>query len=275
MVQLPSLVDMLKSGVQIGHKKSKRHPKMTPFIFTTKDEISIIDLEKTSAHLKTALEFVEGVSRSGGTVLFVGVKNQGKNTIKECAIACQSPYVNGRWLGGTLTNFAIIGKMIKKYKRYKEAIEKGEFAKYTKKEQLDISREVEELEDLIGGISSLSKLPDAIFILDLKKDKTALAEARKKKVPIVALCDTNTNPEHVDYPIPANDDAAKSIALITGLLSQAVNDGKAKRVKDLEKQIAQSAADKEKVLAAVAADKAAKLKKEKAEVPPNAEEPKK
>ncbi|MDO8490027.1 MAG: 30S ribosomal protein S2 [bacterium] len=255
MVEMPSLVDMLKSGAHFGHKKSKRHPKMAPFIFTTKDAISIIDLEKTVEYLKTALEFVEGVARAGGTVLFVGVKNQGKEIIKEKALACGMPYVNSRWLGGTLTNFVIIGKMIKKYKKLKDSIEKGEFAKYTKKEQLDISREVDELEGLIGGISTLTKLPEAIFILDLKKDKTAFAEAMRKKVQIVALCDTNVNPENVQYPIPANDDAVKSITLFVSLLTDAVNQGKEKRVVDLEKQFAQQAVDKEKQAAAIIAEK--------------------
>lgn len=262
MVAIPSLVDMLKSGAHFGHKKSKRHPKMTPFIFTTKDEISIIDLEKTVEYLKRALEFVESTARAGGTILFVGVKNQGKDTIKEKALSCGMPYVHSRWLGGTLTNFLIIGKMIKKYKKYKESIEKGEFAKYTKKEQLDISREVEELDGLIGGIATLTKLPDAIFILDLRKDRTAHAEARRKKIPIVALCDTNTNPETVDYPIPANDDAAKSILMFVGLVADAVNQGREYRTKDLEKQIAQQASDKEKQVAQAAKDLAAEKAKQ-------------
>lgn len=252
MVEIPSLVDMLKCGVHFGHKKSKRHPKMVPFIFTTKDEVSILDLEKTTEYLKEALQYIEDLVRNGGTLLMVGVKNQGRDQVKEAALSCGMPYVNTRWLGGTLTNFSIISKMIKKYKKYKDAIEKGEFAKYTKKEQLDISREVEELEGLIGGIQNLTKLPEAIFILDLKKDKTALAESLRKKVPVVSLCDSNVNPENIDYPIPANDDAVKSISLMVNLIASAVNEGKTLRAKDMEKAMAQGSAQVAKEKPAVA-----------------------
>ena len=234
MFQLPTLVDMLKSGAHFGHKKSKRHPKMSPFIFTTRGEVSIIDLEKTEVLLKEALTYIERLVQRGGVILFVGTKKQGQQIVKKHAISCGMPYVTGRWLGGTLTNYAIISKMIKKYKKLMERSEAGEFVKYTKKEQLDITREIEELEDLIGGISTLSKMPDAVFLLDLKKEKTALREALKKKIPIVALCDTNTNPEEIDYPIPANDDAVKSIEMLVGLMASAVLEGKSKRAQETE-----------------------------------------
>lgn len=232
MATLPTLVDMLKSGVHFGHKKSKRHPKMQPFIFTTKGEISIIDLQQTQGYLANAVTYVENLARKGGTILFAGTKRQAQDIIKKQAELCEMPYVNTRWLGGTLTNFAVIGKMIKKFKKLKECQEAGDFSKYTKKEQLDISREIEELESLIGGIQNLTKLPDAVFILDLKKEKTALHESLKRKIPIVAFCDSNTNPQEVDYPIPANDDAVKSIDLIVGLIAQAINEGRAKRTSD-------------------------------------------
>ncbi len=234
MFPLPTLVDMLKSGAHFGHKKSKRHPKMSPFIFTTRGEVSIIDLEKTEVLLKEALTYIERLVQRGGVILFVGTKKQGQQIVKKHAISCGMPYVTGRWLGGTLTNYAIISKMIKKYKKLMERSEAGEFVKYTKKEQLDITREIEELEDLIGGISTLSKMPDAVFLLDLKKEKTALREALKKKIPIVALCDTNTNPEEIDYPIPANDDAVKSIEMLVGLMASAVLEGKSKRAQETE-----------------------------------------
>ncbi|MBI4239866.1 30S ribosomal protein S2 [Candidatus Uhrbacteria bacterium] len=233
-MQLPSLVDMLKSGVHFGHKKSKRHPKMAPYIFTTRGEISIINLEKTEKYLKEALLYLENIASKGGTVLFVGTKKQGSELVKKYAIECGMPYVNQRWLGGTLTNFVIIGKMIKKFKKLNERAESGELAKYTKKEQLDISREIEELDTLIGGIQNMAKIPDAIFILDLKKEKTPLREALKKKIPLVALCDTNTNPEEIDYPIPANDDAVKSIDMIVSLISAAIKSGKTKRAQEAE-----------------------------------------
>lgn len=238
MVEIPALIDLLKSGTHFGHKKSKRHPKMAPYIFATRDEINIIDLGKTVECLKQALEYITSVVRAGGVILFVGTKRQGAQTIKDAALSCAMPFVNGRWLGGTLTNFSVISKMIKKYKRLKEKRDAGELVKYTKKEQLDIAREIEELDLLIGGIQQLGKLPDALFILDLKRDSTALAEARRKNIPIIALCDTNTNPEKVGYPIPANDDAVKSIQLIVGLVAQAIGEGKELREKDIVQSMA-------------------------------------
>ncbi len=229
MPSLPTLVDMLKCGVHFGHKRSKRHPKMAPFIFTTKNEISIIDLQKTLECLPAALEYAAAVAQKGGVILFVGTKRQAREYIKKAAESCGMPYVNGRWLGGTLTNFSVISKMIKKYKKNKEMIETGEASKYTKKEQLDLSREIEELEEAIGGIQDMAKLPDAIFILDLKKEKTPLSEARKRGIPVIALTDTNVNPDAADYPIPANDDAVKSIEMITTLVAAAINEGRSRK----------------------------------------------
>ncbi|MEK7619511.1 MAG: 30S ribosomal protein S2 [Patescibacteria group bacterium] len=243
MAVLPEMVEMLKCGVHFGHRTSKRHPKMANFIFGAKDGISILDLDKTIVYLKEALEYLEGVARSGGTILFVGAKNQAAEIVKEQALRCGMPYVHTRWLGGTLTNFAVISKMIKKYKKLKSEFEKGEVAKFTKKEQLDLSRDMEELEGLIGGIAELTKLPDVVYIVDVKKDKTASTEAQKKKIPIVALCDSNINPECIAYPIPANDDAIKSIRMMTTLVSDAILEGKDKRQVDIEKAIAQKAAD--------------------------------
>ncbi len=242
MAHVPELLDLLQAGVHFGHKKSKRHPKMAPFIFGTRDDVSIINLELTQECLKKALAFAEQTARNGGTILFVGVKNQGRAVIEEAAKSCGMPYVNSRWLGGTLTNFAVISKMIKKYKKLKDLQEKGELAaKYTKKEQLEFSRDIDELEGMIGGISELTKLPDAVFILDLKKDKTSYLESFKKKIPIIAMCDSNTNPANVAYPIPANDDAIKSIQLIVSLMAKAVSEGVARRKLEQEKQIAQTA----------------------------------
>jgi small subunit ribosomal protein S2 len=232
MPQIPSLVDMLKSGVHFGHKKSRRHPKMEPFIYMTKGEVSIIDLMKTQESLATALDYMSRLASRGGSILFVGTKKQGQSLLKKYAESCGMPYVHLRWLGGTLTNFAVIGKLIKKFKKLKEQKEAGEFQKYTKKEQLDITREIEELDDLIGGISNLTKIPDAVFILDLKKEKTALHEAKRRNVPVVAVCDTNANPEDVDYPIPANDDAVKAIDMILGLVAAAIAEGVSRKDKD-------------------------------------------
>lgn len=224
--------DLLKAGVHFGHKTSKRNPKMKPYIFGSKNEVSIIDLQKTSEHLEQALIFAKNIARQGGTIIFVGTKRQAQEIIKKHALACGMPYVHTRWIGGTITNYAIISKMIKNYLKMKEKTEAGEYKKYTKKEQLELSRKIEELEGLIGGIQTLTKLPDALYIIDPRKEETPFREALKRNIPVIALCDTNTNPENITYPIPANDDAIKSIDIITGALADAIREGKAERVKD-------------------------------------------
>lgn len=223
---MPTVVDMLKAGAHFGHKKSKRHPKMQPYIFTVKNDISVIDLTQTSDLLEKALRFVADIAARGGLIMFVGTKKQASETVKNAALSCGMPYVHTRWIGGTITNYAIISKMIKKYKKLKEKMEAGELSKYTKKEQLEFSREIEELEGLIGGIQNLSKLPDAVFLVDIRKESTALKEALKKHIPIVALCDTNVNPTGINYVIPANDDASKSVELFVNLVAQVINNAK-------------------------------------------------
>jgi len=206
---------------------------MKPYIFGSKNEVSIIDLQKTSERLEQALTFVKNIVRQGGTIIFVGSKRQAQETIKNHALACGMPYVHTRWIGGTITNYAIISKMIKNYLKMKEKTEAGEYKKYTKKEQLELSRKIEELEGLIGGIQTLTKLPDALYIVDPRKEETPFKEALKRHIPVIALCDTNTNPENITYPIPANDDAIKSIEVITAAIADAVREGKAERQKDM------------------------------------------
>jgi len=225
MTKIPDLLTMLKSGVHFGHKLSKRNPKMEPYIFMAKNGFHLINIEETQVKLKEALEFVTKIVSNGGTILFLGTKKQAKAIIAKYAIDCGMPYINERWLGGTFTNFASISQLINKYNDLKVKREKGELDKYTKKEQLDFSKEIEKLERIVGGISTIRKVPDAIFVMDIKKEKTAVREAINKNVPIIATCDTNTNPEYATYPIPANDDAVKSIDLITSLICQAVKDG--------------------------------------------------
>ena len=232
MSQIPTLPDLLRAGVHFGHKTSKRNPKMKPFIFGSKNEVSIIDLEKTSEYLEQALNFCRNTARQGGVIIFVGSKRQAQESIKKHALACGMPYVHTRWIGGTITNYAIISKMIKNYLKMKEKTETGEYKKYTKKEQLEISRKIEELEGLIGGIQTLTKLPDALYIIDPRKEETPFREALKRHIPVVALCDTNTNPENITYPIPANDDAIKSIDIITEAIADAIREGKVLRAKD-------------------------------------------
>ena len=211
MPQVPDLLTMLKSGVHFGHKLSKRHPKMEPFIFTSKNGFHIINIEETQTRLQAALAFVEKVVLNGGTILFLGTKKQAQPIIRKYAEACGMPFVVERWLGGTFTNFAAISKLTKKYRSLKEQKARGDLEKYTKKERLDFDREIQKLEKVVGGIAEMNRVPEAIFVCDIKKEKTAVREAIRKNVPIVALCDTNTNPDLVTYPIPSNDDAIKSI----------------------------------------------------------------
>src|SRR3989338_8638610 len=177
MANLPSLVDMLKSGMHFGHTTSRWHPKMKQFIFGTRQGVHIINLEKTKEYLESALEFLKGIASRGGVILFVGTKLQAKGPIQKYAQACDMPYVQNRWLGGTLTNFVQIKQTLKRMKMLKDQRDKGELRKYTKKEQLMISREIEEMEEKFGGIENLTRVPDAVFIIDVKTEKTAVQEA--------------------------------------------------------------------------------------------------
>jgi len=243
MPVIPDLLTMLKSGVHFGHKVSKRHPKMEPYIFGAKNGFHIIDIEKTQIKLQEALEFVKKVVSNGGTILFLGTKKQAQSIIAKSAGDCGVPYIIERWLGGTFTNFSAISKVIAKYNSLKEKRSKGELNKYTKKERLEFDREIEKLEKTVGGIAALNRVPDAVFVCDVKKEKTAVREAIKKNIPVVAITDTNTNPENVNYPIPANDDAVKSIELIVGLVAEAVKEGQ--KEKDSKKDTASAAKPKE------------------------------
>ncbi|MFH1632378.1 MAG: 30S ribosomal protein S2, partial [bacterium] len=219
---------MLKAGVHFGHRTSRWHPKMKNYIFGDRAGVHVIDIEQTQTMLENALNKVEEMVAKGGTIMFVSTKAQAKPIIEKYAIDAGVPYVNTRWLGGTLTNFSEIQKLIKSYLDLKDKRAKGELRKYTKLEQLQFDRKIDELEEKIGGISGLEKLPEAVFILDVRHDKTALMEARKRGIKIIALCDTNTNPTLVDVVIPANDDSIGSLTMITKLISEAVKVGKAR-----------------------------------------------
>lgn len=236
MPQLPTLEQLLECGLHFGHKRSRRHPKMEPFLFSTRNDITVIDVRKTLGALEHALAAISSVAQKGGTVLFVGTKKQAIVPTRTYAEGCGQPFVVNRWLGGTLTNFSVISKMIKKYHSLKEKRESGDFQKYTKKEQLELSREIDELEILIGGIKNMAKLPDALFIIDINHDSIAVKEARRKGIPIIALCDANVNPELVTYAIPGNDDAIKSVDLILRLVSEAYNEGAALRATFTQEQ---------------------------------------
>ena len=225
MVKIPTLEELLQAGAHFGHKTSKWHPKMKPFIFEERQGIHIIDLEKTQKALEQALNFAKKTTARGGVVLFVGTKKQAASLVSAKASVAEMPYVNKRWLGGILTNFAVINQVIRKYKDLTRKQEKGELGKYTKLEQLKFSEQIKKLEDNVGGIKNLLKIPEAVFILDIKKDKTALDEAQRRGVKIMALCDTNVNPKGVDYVIPCNDDAVKALDLMVTAMAAACGEG--------------------------------------------------
>ena len=230
MAKIPTLIEMLKAGVHFGHQSSRWHPKMKPFIYGERGGVHIIDVEKTQTQLETALTFVSDIVARGGTIVFVGTKRQAQPIVEECAKEVGMPYINTRWLGGTLTNFAQIQRLIRHYLDLKDKQAKGELKKYTKLEQLQFSREIEELDGKIGGLSTLTKLPDALFILDARHEKTAVREATTMGVTMVALVDSNVNPRGIRYVIPGNDDAVGSIEMVTKLIAEAVKDGKAKAI---------------------------------------------
>lgn len=228
-MNIPKLEEMLKAGMHFGHRTNRWHPKMEPFIFTKKNGIYIINIEKTQEQLKKALEYMIKLQNEGKTILFVGTKKQVKVPMKKMAEELKVPYIVGKWLGGLVTNFEVIKKSIKKYQGLLADKESGKLSKYTKKEQLEFERETKRLEERVGGLTSLIKLPDAIFIWDIKEEKTAVVEANSKNIPIIAICDTNVNPDLVDFPIPANDDATKTVDLILNCIQD--NLANAKNIK--------------------------------------------
>lgn len=224
-----SMMDMLKAGVHFGHKKSKKHPKMEEYIYTVRNDINIIDLSKTKVKLDESVKLVSEIVSKGGAILFIGTKRQAKGIIKEAAEKCGMPYVNERWLGGTFTNFEKISTGIERLKNILQQEEKGELdKKYTKKEAQEIRREIKRLEIKFGGIKNMRKLPDAVFVVDINEEETAIAESRAKSIPIIAIVDTNSDVSLVNHPIPANDDAMRSIELVTNEIADAVVEGKTK-----------------------------------------------
>ena len=233
-MKIPTVEEMLKAGMHFGHRTSKWHPKMEPFIFGSRKGVHIIDLRKTQRLLNEALEYLKREAGEGKAILLVGTKTQVKNLLKKTAVETGMPYVSERWLGGILTNFAVIRNLVRKYKDLAEKRSSGKLDKYTKKERLDFDREIVKLENNVGGLVSLIKTPDVIFIWDIKKEKTAFAEAKKKKIPLVAVCDTNVNPDGVQHIIPANDDASKGIKLVMNLVKEAVEEGKMEGEKNKE-----------------------------------------
>jgi len=226
MSKIPKLEDMLKAGMHFGHRTNRWHPKMKQFIFTSKNGIYIIDLKKTQEQLEIALDFMTKLVSEGKSILFVGTKNQVSGPLKEMAVKVGQPYIVGKWLGGYLTNFIVVKKSVKKYLDLIEKRETGKLEKYTKKERLNFDREIKKLEMRVGGLATLNKMPDALFVWDIKEEETAIKEAQQKNIPIIGICDTNVNPEEVTYAIPANDDSTKTIKIILEAVSSAILEGK-------------------------------------------------
>lgn len=231
MTKVPSVLEMLQAGVHFGHQAGRWHPKMKPYIYGTRNGIHIIDLEKTEESLKQAQDFIKKIIAKNGTILFLGTKKQVQEVIKREAIRCGMPYLTSRWVGGFLTNFPVVVKLIHKYKDLVRKRDSGELNKYTKKEQLDFEKEIAKLQDIVYGVKDLERVPDAIFCWDIRTEKTAIAEAKVKKVPIIGICDTNCNPDGIEVVIPCNDDASKAINLIAAFIADCVIEAKESAIK--------------------------------------------
>jgi len=233
-IQFPNSEDLVKAGAHFGHRTTKWNPKMESFIFGAKNDVHIFDVEKTLEYLKKATDFLREVASRNGKILLVGTTPAAQKIIIQAAEASGMPFVAERWLGGTITNFKIIAKRLNYFRELERKREAGELQKYTKKEQLDFDEELKKLEKKFGGIKHLIKPPDALFVLDPRKNSAAIKEANIAKVPVVALCDSNTDPTSINYPIPANDDAISSLAIITSCVVKAINEGRKQVVADKE-----------------------------------------
>ncbi|HBL37511.1 MAG TPA: 30S ribosomal protein S2 [Flavobacteriales bacterium] len=237
---------MLQAGVHFGHLKRKWNPHMAPYIFTEKKGIHIIDLHKTGVKLDEAASAMKQIAKSGKKILFVATKKQAKAIVAERVKAIGMPYVTERWSGGMLTNFATIRKAVRKMSQIDKMEQDGTLTTMSKRERLQVSRQRAKLEKNLGSISDLTRIPAAIFIVDVVKEHIALAEARKLGIPVFAMVDTNSDPRPVDFPIPSNDDAGRSIALVMDVLAQAIAEGLQDRKADKDQADAQAAAKKAK-----------------------------
>ena len=221
-----SMKQLLEAGVHFGHQTRRWNPKMAPYIYTERNGIYIIDLQKTVKKLEEAYNFVRDLSANGGNVLFVGTKKQAQDAIREEAARCGGYYVNARWLGGMLTNFRTMRTRIDRLTQLRKMEEDGTFAMLPKKEVIKHQAEIEKLEKYLGGVKEMKKLPAALFIVDPRKERNAIAEARKLNIPIVAIVDTNCDPDEIDYVIPGNDDAIRAIRLIASAMANAASEGR-------------------------------------------------
>ncbi|WP_019947521.1 30S ribosomal protein S2 [Hymenobacter aerophilus] len=235
MAQTTTYKELLDAGSHFGHLTRKWDPKMAPYIFMEKNGIHIIDLNKTLASLEHATSAIRNIAKSGRKIMFVATKKQAQEIVTEEAKRLHMPYVTDRWLGGLLTNFATVRKSLKKMSTIDKMVkENTAYAALAKRERLMLSREREKLDRVLGGIADLSRLPSALFVVDVKREHIAVKEAQKLGIPVFAICDTNSNPELVQFPIPANDDASKSISLIVGIMGKAIEEGLSERKVDKE-----------------------------------------
>jgi small subunit ribosomal protein S2 len=226
MMATLTMKELLEAGVHFGHQTKRWNPKMQKYIFGERNGIYIIDLQKTLKKFREAYAFVRDLAAQGGTMLFIGTKKQAQDTVFEEAGRCTMFYVNQRWLGGTLTNFQTIRKSIARLKKLEEMKETGEMERLPKKEALILEREREKLEKALVGIKAMEHIPSAVFIIDPRKEKIAVAEAQRLGVPIVAIVDTNCDPTGIDYPIPGNDDAIRAVRLVTARIADAILEGR-------------------------------------------------
>ncbi|MCC3157635.1 30S ribosomal protein S2 [Hymenobacter sp. 15J16-1T3B] len=235
MAQSVTYKDLLDAGAHFGHLTRKWDPKMAPYIFMEKNGIHIIDLNKTLASLEQATSAIRNIAKSGRKVMFVATKKQAQEIVSDEAKRLKMPYVTDRWLGGMLTNFATVRKSLKKMSTIDKMVkENTAYAALAKREKLMMNREREKLERVLGGIADLSRLPAALFVVDVKREHIAVKEAQKLGIPVFAIVDTNSNPELVDFPIPANDDASKSVSLIINAIGKAIEEGLSERKVDKE-----------------------------------------
>ena len=221
-----SMKQLLEAGVHFGHQTRRWNPKMAPYIFTERNGIYIIDLQKTVKKVDEAYNFLREVAAQGETILFVGTKKQAQEAVKEEAIKSDMFYVNERWLGGMLTNFQTIQKRINRLKQLETMEEDGTFDVLTKKEVLSLRHEMERLQKFLGGIKNMTKAPGALFVIDPRKERIAVAEAKKLGIPIVGIVDTNCDPDEIDYVIPGNDDAIRAVKLLTARMADAIIEGR-------------------------------------------------
>ena len=221
-----SMKQLLEAGVHFGHQTRRWNPKMAPYIFTERNGIYIIDLQKTVKKLDEAYAFIKSVAENGDNVLFVGTKKQAGDSVKEEALRAGAYYVNARWLGGMMTNFKTIQRRIARLEQLHTMQEDGTFNLLPKKEVVKLELEIEKLEKYLGGVKEMKKLPGALFIVDTRKERNAIAEAHKLGIPVVAIADTNCDPDEIDYPIPGNDDAIRAIKLISSVMANAMIEGR-------------------------------------------------